>query len=186
IEYKDVVLKLEVIPLINPDGDVTLKIAQINDTVIGNQVVAQNDVPIIGTEQLTTTVTVPTGNTIVIGGLISEQFRTDTEGIPILGRIPGLGRLFREDITTKERKELIIFIQPVVVNEDFAMRQASRNEDLRTKAGEQAAHAFPEHLIPVAQPVPSTPSERKHRWYDIFKRTEKATDKPAAPPLPKK
>jgi type II secretion system protein D len=168
IEYKDVVLKLEVIPLINPDGEVTLKVAQVNDTVIGQQVVAQNSVPIIGTEQLTTTVTVPTGHTIVIGGLISEQFKTDTEGIPILGRIPGLGRLFREDITSKERKELIIFIQPMVVDSEFAMRQASMNEDLRTRAGEYAARSFPEKLVPKAEPV-EKPKPR--RWYDIFRRS---------------
>jgi len=173
IEYKDVVLKLEVIPLINPDGEVTLKVAQVNDTVIGNQVVAQNDVPIIGTEQLTTTVTVPDGNTIVIGGLITEQFKTDTEGIPILGRIPGLGRLFREDITSKERKELIIFIQPMVVDGNAAMRRASMNEDFRTQAGEHAAQAFPAEVIPKAQAVDPKPSAKPRRWYDIFKRPER-------------
>lgn len=189
IEYKDVVLKLEVIALINPDGDVTLKVAQVNDTVIGNQVVAQNTVPIIGTEQLTTTVTVPNGNTIVIGGLISEQLKTDTEGIPILGRIPGLGRLFREDVTSKERKELIIFIQPTVVDDSFAMRQASMNEDLRTKAGEHAAKAFPEKVVPKAEPVDGSAMDRRKRWYDVFRRpapregsTGTSTTTPAPPP----
>lgn len=195
IEYKDVVLKLEVIPLINPDGEVTLKVAQVNDTVIGNQVVAQNSVPIIGTEQLTTTVTVPSGNTIVIGGLISEQFKTDTEGIPILGRIPGLGRLFREDITSKTRKELIVFIQPVVVDDNFAMRQASMNEDLRTKAGEHAARSFPEQMIPKAQPVESKAAAKVRRWFDVFKRPERTetevyvpvtTPSPSTSPLFKK
>jgi type II secretion system protein D len=182
IEYKDVVLKLEVIPLINPDGEVTLKVAQVNDTVIGQQVVAQNSVPIIGTEQLTTTVTVPTGHTIVIGGLISEQFKTDTEGIPILGRIPYLGRLFREDITSKERKELIIFIQPMVVDSEFAMRQASMNEDLRTKAGEYAARSFPEKLIPRAEPVEGKVAARARRWFDIFKRPERPQVEVVVPP----
>lgn len=184
IEYKDVVLKLEVIALINPDGDVTLKVAQVNDTVIGNQVVAQNTVPIIGTEQLTTTVTVPNGNTIVIGGLISEQFKTDTEGIPILGRIPGIGRLFREDVTSKERKELIIFIQPTVVDDSFAMRQASMNEDLRTKAGEHAAKAFPEKLIPKAEAVHSLGTgDNRRRWFDVFRRPlpREGSASPAAP-----
>jgi general secretion pathway protein D len=189
IEYKDVVLKLEVIPLINPDGEVTLRIAQVNDTVVGSQIVGENSVPIIGTEQLTTTVTVPTGNTIVIGGLISEQFKTDTEGIPILGRIPGLGRLFREDITSKVRKELIIFIQPMVVDDNFAMRQASMNEDFRTKAGEHAARAFPEKLVPKAQPVegPTTPIV-KRRWFDIFSRERRTHEayRPYTPSSPKK
>lgn len=182
ITYKDVVLKLEVIPLINPDGDVTLRIAQVNDTVIGNQVVADNNVPIIGTEQLTTTVTVPTGNTIVIGGLISEQFKTDTQGIPVISRIPGIGRLFKEDITSKSRKELIVFIQPVVVTDDFAVRKASSQEDLRTKAGESAYHAFPETVVPKAVPVPDPDPPVKRKWYEIFKKTEGI---PSSPPPPK-
>lgn len=182
ITYKDVVLKLEVIPLINPDGDVTLRIAQVNDTVIGNQIVADNNVPIIGTEQLTTTVTVPTGNTIVIGGLISEQYKTDTQGIPVLSRIPGLGRLFKEDITSKQRKELVVFIQPVVVTDDFAVRKASAHEDLRTKAGESAYHAFPDKVIPKAVPVEDPDPPVKRKWYEIFKKTEGIPSSPPPPP----
>ncbi|RBP35695.1 type II secretion system protein D [Roseimicrobium gellanilyticum] len=182
ITYKDVVLKLEVIPLINPDGDVTLRIAQVNDTVIGNQIVADNTVPIIGTEQLTTTVTVPTGNTIVIGGLISEQFKTDTQGIPVISRIPGIGRLFKEDVTSKQRKELIVFIQPVVVTDDFAVRKASKQEDLRTKAGESAYHAFPQTVVPKAVPVTDPDPPVKRKWYEIFKKTEGI---PSSPPPPR-
>jgi general secretion pathway protein D len=174
-EFVEVVLKLEVIPLINPDGEVTLKVAQVNDSKIGDQLIGENLTPIISTQQLTTTVTVPSGNTIVIGGLISEQFKTDTEGIPILSRIPGLGRLFREDITSKQRKELIIFIQPMVVDNQFAMRQASMNEDLRTKAGEYAARSFPEKLIPKAQSVEGRTASKSRRWFDIFKRSDRTT-----------
>ena len=97
----------------------------------------------------------------------------------MLGRIPGLGRLFREDVTSKERKELIIFIQPMVVDGNLAMRQASLNEDLRTKAGEHAAQAFPEKPVPKALPVEGPNNDKKRRWFDIFKRT---SSNPAATP----
>src|SRR5690606_2388055 len=63
IDYRDVVLKLEVVPLINSEREVTLKIAQVNDTVVGEQIVSENAVPIIATERLNTTVTIPNGNT---------------------------------------------------------------------------------------------------------------------------
>lgn len=172
IDYKDVVLKLEVIPLINPDGNVTLKVAQVNDTVIGNQVVAQNDVPIIGTEQLTTTVTVPSGNTIVIGGLISEYNQKVTNGIPVLSRIPGLGRAFREDSDKVERKELIIFIQPQVVDSEGQLTRASYNEDTRTKVGAEAAKVFPTNasLTPDKNNVETTQQPRKKKFLGIFNR----------------
>lgn len=167
ITYKDVVLKLEVIPLINPDGDVTLRVAQVNDTVVGNQVVAQNNVPIIGTEQIATTVTVPTGNTVVLGGLITETEKKDTEGIPVLSRIPGVGRLFREDVTSKERKELVIFIQPMVVNDDGSLQRASLREDLRTKVGEDAYKVFPDRVVPKASLVDPEPQKEKRKWFNF-------------------
>lgn len=162
ITYKDVVLKLEVIPLINPDGDVTLRVAQVNDTVVGNQIVAQNNVPIIGTEQIATTVTVPTGNTVVLGGLITETDKKDTEGIPVLSRIPGLGRLFREDVTSKERKELVIFIQPMVVNDDAhcsapasAKTFAPRWARMPTRSSLIALYPRPPSWIPSLQETTS-------------------------------
>ena len=175
IAYKDVVLKLEVIPLIDPDGMVTLKIAQTNDTVVGNQVVAQNNVPIIGTEQLTTTVTVPTGNTIVLGGLISETDKKNTSGTPFISRVPLLGNLFKTKSTSKERKELIIFIQPTVIKDNAAMRRASLAEDMRTKVGADAYEAFPDKPISttkVIAPVKVEP-EKKRGFWDKFRHKDK-------------
>lgn len=176
IAYKDVVLKLEVIPLIDPDGMVTLKIAQTNDTVVGNQLVAQNNVPIIGTEQLTTTVTVPTGNTIVLGGLISETEKKDTAGVPYISRVPLIGNLFKNKSTSKVRKELIIFIQPTVVKDNPAMRRASLAEDLRTKVGADTYEKFPDKVIPVAKPVEPVKiePEKKKGFWDNFRRKDKS------------
>jgi len=160
IEYKDVVLKLEVIPLIDPDGVVTLKVAQVNDTVVGQQQVAQNNVPIIGTEQITSTVTVQSGNTIVLGGLITEQFKKDSSGVPWISRVPILGHLFKQNLDAKIRKELIIFIQPRVVTNEIALRRESLKEDLRTKVGEESYRAFPDKPIPVALPVIDHPTAK--------------------------
>jgi type II secretory pathway component GspD/PulD (secretin) len=164
-DYKDVVLKLEVIPLIDPDGEITLKIAQVNDSLLGYATIGQNNAPIIGTEQLTTTVTVPSGNTVVLGGLIVDQYKKDTQGVPFISRIPLLGRLFKNDTRDKLRKELIIFIQPQVVNDDKMLRRMSLKEDLRSRVGGDAARIFPEVVIPVALPVeepePLLPGERQ-------------------------
>lgn len=146
IEYRDVVLKLEVVPLINEDGEVSLTVAQVNDTVIGTQRVEPNDIPIIGTEQIVTTVTVPDGNTIVLGGLISEQNKKDTEGVPFLSRIPGVGNLFKDNKDNNSRSELIIFIQPKVVTDNLSLRNTSLREDYRTQIGADAAERFPENV----------------------------------------
>ncbi len=172
IEYRDVVLKLEVVPLINSDGEVTLTIAQVNDTVVGTQLVQPNEVPIIGTEQLVTTVTIPDRNTIVLGGLISEENTIDKQGLPILGRIPGLGKLFRTDTKNKVRKELIVFIQPQVVVDNNSVRQTSLNEDYRTQIGTEAAQRFPQVTpIPAAEPVEV--EKKKNFFQRLFSRDKK-------------
>ena len=167
-EYLDVVLKLEVVPLINPDGEVNLTISQINDTIIGERTIAPNTVPIIGTEQLVTSVNVPDRNTIVLGGLISETKTKDTQGLPFLGRIPGLGKLFRTDTDNTERKELVIFIQPQVVGDDNSLRNVSRREDLRSQVGAEAAKKFPEQ-VPATAPAEELP-EKKKWWQGLFHR----------------
>jgi type II secretion system protein D len=164
VEYRDVVLKLEVVPLINADGEVNLTIAQVNDTVIGSQRVEPNDVPIIGTEQLITSVNVPTGNTVVLGGLISEEKKKDTAGMPWVSRVPLLGNLFKDTSDSNTRKELIVFIQPVVVTDNQSLKTASYNEDIRTKIGESAAKKFPQ----VPEPPKMKPMEEKKP--NFFKR----------------
>lgn len=185
IEYRDVVLKLEVVPLINTDGEVTLTIAQVNDTVVGTQRVEPNDIPIIGTEQIVTSITVPDRKTIVLGGLISEQNKKDTEGIPFLSRIPGVGNLFKQNSDTNSRSELIIFIQPQVVTDNLSLATTSRHEDFRTQVGADAAERFPESVditaerISDAKEVEQMESEKKGGFFSrMFRRSN--TSKPAA------
>ncbi|MDB6136466.1 MAG: Type secretion system protein [Verrucomicrobiales bacterium] len=164
IAFQDVVLKLEVIPLINSNKEVSLTIAQVNDTVIGQQQVAENTVPIIGTERLVTNVTVANRSTIVLGGLITENEEKSTTGIPVLSRIPVLGHAFKSTKTTKARKELVIFIQPVVVEDTAEVDIASRNEDLRTQVGADAAASFPEVPLPsYERSLPSASREAQPR-----------------------
>lgn len=161
IDFQDVVLKLEVIPLINSNQEVSLTIAQVNDTVVGNQQIAENTVPIIGTERLLTNVTVANRSTIVLGGLITENEEKSTTGIPVLSRIPLLGHAFKTTKNVKSRKELIIFIQPVVVEDDEAAAHASLSEDLRSEVGADAAETFPAVALPSYNrplPVSADPS----------------------------
>mgnify|MGYP000513031165 CR=1 FL=1 len=116
ISYRDVLLELEVIPLVNSDDEVTLQISFTNQNLVGNQEIDGNEIPTIGEESLTTTVTVPNGQTIVLGGLITER-KSDTEGgVPVLRKIPVVKHLFSSKAEDLVREELVIFIQPTIVN----------------------------------------------------------------------
>ena len=156
IVYRDVVLKLEVVPIINSNKEVTLRIAQINDTVIGQQPInsgtGTTTIPIIGTERLNTTVTIPNHQTIVLGGLITEQTDKQINGVPYLCRVPLLGKLFSSTTNKKVRTELIIFIQPVVVAGEADLRSANRKENYRAQISSDAAEIFPENPLPALDP----------------------------------
>ena len=164
VNYLQVVLKLEVVPLINPNNEVTLTIAQVNDTVTGTQLIVPNNVPIIGTEKIITTVTVPSGRTVVLGGLISETDKKATNGIPFVSRIPVLGNLLKNNVSSTERKELLIFIQPQVVDDEAQLVKASANEDLRSKVGADANAVFPQTPA-AATPAGMLPGEDKRNWF---------------------
>ncbi|MCH7226541.1 secretin N-terminal domain-containing protein [Haloferula sp. A504] len=171
IEYQDVLLSLEVIPLVNSDDEVTLEIALINDEVIGEQLIENVGlVPTIGRREVLTTVTVPDGATIVLGGLITSTKRESVTGVPLLSDIPGLGKLFSRTSTEDDRQELMIFIQPRIVDGAASLYDAQADMDSRydvsgsTREFSNGPGVLPERdsssgsasssrSVPVAQPV---------------------------------
>lgn len=166
IDYEDVVLKLEVIPLINANNEVNLKIAQVDDSISGSQTISGNTVPTISTQQITTTVTVPNGNTVVLGGLITENTSKDVTGIPVLMHLPWVGPAFRTTTNKKERDELIIFIQPTVVDSDASMVNASNGETNRAQIGPPAYDFSKPAVLPQTEmnaffPVDSKTKDKK-------------------------
>ncbi len=181
-DFQDVVLKLEVVPLINDDGEINLTIAQVNDTVTGyTNFPNVGALPIIATEQIVTSVNVQNGNTIVLGGLISDSDKKSASGVPFLSRIPGVGNLFKRNNNTAQRKELLIFIQPHVVTSDSQIQLQSVKEDYRTKIGADAAKRFPDdvdvealHAAEVEGRTVETTIKKKGFFDRLFKRETKA------------
>jgi general secretion pathway protein D len=116
IEYKKVVLQLEVVPLINSAKEVSLDILQKIDSIVpnGNVVISGNSVPTIDTRYIRTNVSARNGSTIILGGLIEEQKQKQYNGMPFLSRIPLIGAAFRGTATGKQRRELIILMCPEV------------------------------------------------------------------------
>jgi type II secretion system protein D len=130
IQFKKVALQLEVVPLINSEKEVTLDILQKLDSLAGTTNVSGNAIPNIATRYIKTTVSAPNGSTIVLGGLITEDHKRNTNGIPILSRIPIVGALFRETQKTKDRAELIVLMRPEVTLTKLDLyRLRLKNED---------------------------------------------------------
>jgi type II secretion system protein D len=134
IEYKKVVLQLEVVPLINSEKEVSLDILQKIDSIVpgGNVNISGNSVPTIDTRYIRTNVSAANGSTIILGGLIEDQKQKSYEGFPYLSRIPLLGAAFRSTATGKQRRELVILMCPEVTLTKldlFRLRQKWENKN---------------------------------------------------------
>jgi type II secretory pathway component GspD/PulD (secretin) len=132
IEYKKVVLQLEVVPLINSEKVVSLDILQKIDSLVpnGNVLISGNSVPTIDTKYIRTNVSAANGSTIILGGLIQEQKQKQYEGFPYLSRIPLIGAAFRSTSSGKQRQELVILMCPQVSLtklDSFRLRQRYEN-----------------------------------------------------------
>lgn len=114
IQYKDTGVILKVKPQVNEGGLVSLELTQEVSTYSIKKIFDSDQI-VISKREATTNLVAQHGQTIVIGGLISEQTSKAREGIPLLTKIPLLGYLFGSTTNRYERKELVILLTPYVV-----------------------------------------------------------------------
>ena len=112
-EYKDVGVTLNIVPQINQERFVRLKISQeVAQVVEAESIVG---LPTTLKRVAKTTVTVKDGHTVVIGGLIDQALNESTSSVPCLGDIPGLGWLFRTTSRAEDKTNLFIFVTPHII-----------------------------------------------------------------------
>ena len=118
IEEAYVENSLYVMPRINADDTVTLYLEPMLEDQIG-EVVGPNGeaVPIITTQYVSTTVTVPDGDTVVMGGLIRKDESTNYNHTPLLSKLPIIGPLFRSKTFRQSNSELLIFVTPQIIRD---------------------------------------------------------------------
>ena len=112
--FKDALLSLDVTPSITPEGKVQM---QLNITSDSRGGVAPNGEVILNKNEINTNVLVDNGETVVLGGIFEQENTTNQVKVPFLGDIPYLGRLFRKDAKTENKRELLIFVTPRIVND---------------------------------------------------------------------
>ncbi len=118
VEFKKATLSLKVTPQITPDGSVFMDV-QVNKDSKGENTL---NGPAINTKQIKTKVLVESGGTVVIGGIYIEDSQTTVAQVPLLGDIPGLGNLFKNKAVRKNRRELLIFLTPRVLESNLTLR----------------------------------------------------------------
>jgi type IV pilus assembly protein PilQ len=117
-QFKKAVLSLTVTPQITPDDRIIMDLEVTQDTV-GQFVPSATGglVPSIDTRRIITQVLVNDGETVVLGGIYETERRDAEDKVPLLGDIPGLGRLFKRTNTTSNKRELLIFVTPKILRE---------------------------------------------------------------------
>lgn len=114
--FKDVVLLLDVTPQITPDNQIIMDLLVTKDSISS---IASTGIPILDITHLQTQVLVADGETIVLGGVYETEFITGERKIPLLGDIPFLGKLFRNDVRSEDKKELLIFVTPRIMTSNL-------------------------------------------------------------------
>lgn len=178
VSYQNVGVNLSVTPYISSDGNVEMTVTpEISSLADRSQWVAISagsnavSAPVINSRAATTTVVVPNGQTVVIGGLM-ENTQNDSENkIPGLGDIPLLGNLFKRKVKDNVKRELMIFLTPTIVLAPAQLAGITQDEKLNQKI---APKAFPQEeldrfleSLPVkgapapANPAPAAPTPGK-------------------------
>ncbi|WP_237416451.1 MULTISPECIES: type II secretion system secretin GspD [Halomonadaceae] len=126
IERKDIGLTLNVKPSISADDVVKLAVEQTTED-IGQSLESAADL-ITEKREIKTTVLADDEETIVLGGLINEDYRVSQSKVPLLGDIPLLGALFRSETKTRQKRNLIVFLRPTILREEGEADEVARTQ----------------------------------------------------------
>ena len=124
IERKDVGVTLKVIPHIGEGGSIRLEVEQEVSAVAENK--GQATDLVTSKRSIKTSVLADHGQTVVLGGLISDDTAHTRQSVPFLGDIPGLGRLFRAEGKSNAKRNLLVFIHPTIIGDNADIRRVSQ------------------------------------------------------------
>ena len=119
VSFKKAVLSMEVTPQITKDDRINMDLAVKRDTV--GQVF--NNIPSIDTREVNTKVHVENGQTVVLGGIFEQTLSESSRRVPFLSDLPIVGRAFRSNLNSDQRRELLIFITPKIIDDLSTLSQ---------------------------------------------------------------
>ncbi len=119
VTYRQAVLMLEATPVITPDDKVRMELKITKDSP--NTKISTNYGVAIDKKEVTTEVMVENGGTLVIGGIFTQTISNNSSRIPVLGDIPYVGFLFKQQTNEDKRTELLVFITPKIVSDQIKL-----------------------------------------------------------------
>ena len=119
-QFKDAVLELKVTPHITADENILMDLSVKKDAV--SRQTYSNGNPAIDKREISTSAQVTNGETMVLGGVFEGDKADNTEKVPFLGDLPGVGFMFRRNVVKDNKRELLIFITPKIIGSELVRR----------------------------------------------------------------
>ncbi|WP_196593962.1 type II and III secretion system protein family protein [Pectinatus sottacetonis] len=140
IEWRDYGIKLNVEPVVDAAENITTNVKAEVSTLDYSHEVKNNSfsIPALSSREASTDITMKSGATMAIGGLINSQESKTITKMPILGNLPIIGQFFRHTSKTRDKRELIILITPTLVNADTPVKMSSDMEKYYAKNQEDS------------------------------------------------
>jgi general secretion pathway protein D len=135
IERKDVGITLRVLPRVNAGDTIRLEVSQEASSIATSGLVTASDL-ITNRRAITTTVLADNGQTIVLGGLISDDYLSAKRQVPLLGDIPLVGELFKSRRETRSKRTLFIFLKPTILRDSADTAAAAKDRYARLRGEE--------------------------------------------------
>ncbi len=179
IQRQDVGLTLKVKPQINEGNAIQLQISQEVSNVVPSATAATQG-PTTNKRSIKTNVLVEDGQILVLGGLIDDQLNESLQKVPGLGDIPVLGNLFRYRKTSKTKRNLMVFLHPVILRDAVTGTMLTNEKYSYIREQQIAARQRGAALLPEVDTPLLTPQEQVRQQQSLLNTAPKPA--PAEPP----
>ena len=152
IQRENVGVTLQVTPQINEGDSVVMDIVQ-EVSSISQQVLSASDV-ITNERKIETKVLAKDGDIVVLGGLVKDDIQDSQQGVPLLSDIPVLGRLFRSDVVSVTKSNLLVFIRSTIIRDDADLAGATAEKyryirEQQRERRDQGLRFLDDNVMPV-------------------------------------
>jgi general secretion pathway protein D len=148
IDYKNTGVILHVQPHVNYNGSVMLDIDQLVSEPTGATLT-----PTISTREVKSTISVVSGQTVLLAGMIQDNLTKSRQGVPILNQLPYVGAAFGTTGKTDVRTELIMFIRPTIIRDGADASMVAEELRAKMRGGKTQALTLPNMLNVLSRPV---------------------------------
>lgn len=163
VERKDVGLMLRVRPQINENGTVKLTMYQ-EVSKVAESTLSNANGPSTSKRSIESTVLVDDGSVIVIGGLLEDSYALGQDKVPVMGDLPVVGGLFRNEKRTRQKTNLMVFLRPMVIRDSATSDALMVDRYEAIRALQQSTQPAPSTMMsgvseaPVLPPLPTPAS----------------------------